>query len=77
MQPVHGLLESGHRRDQVCLNSLLPSRNVLIKTRCPERDVVWVKNQPMGRKQAVLKGELRFGSELLVEFVEELSWMLS
>lgn len=58
-------------------DSLLPSRNVLIKMRCPERDAVWVKNQPMGRKQAMLKEELKFGSELLVEFVEELSRMLS
>lgn len=58
-------------------DSLLPSRNALIKMSCPERDLVWVKNQPMGRKQATLKGELKFGSELLVEFVEELSWMLS
>lgn len=74
---MHGLLESGHRRDQVCLNSLLPSRNVLIKMRCPERDLVWVKRQPMDRKQATLKGELKFGSELPVEFVKELSWMLS
>lgn len=58
-------------------DSLLPSRNVLIKMRCPERDLVWVKNQPMDRKQAMLKRELKSGSELLVEFVEELSWMLS
>lgn len=58
-------------------DSLLPSRNVFIKMRSPERDLVWVKNQPMGRKQAMLKGELKFGSELLMEFVEELSWMLS
>lgn len=31
----------------------------------------------MDRKQATLKGELKFGSELPVEFVKELSWMLS
>jgi len=45
--------------------------------RCSERDLVWVKNQPMGRKQAVLKEELKFGSKFLVEFIEELFWMLS
>lgn len=72
---MHDLLESGE--NQVCLIPLLPSRNVLIKMRCPGRDLVWGKNQPMGRKQALLKGVLKFGSQLLVEFVEELSWMLS
>lgn len=70
-------LESGHEGRPGLPDSLLSSKNVLIKMRCPERDLVWVKNQPMCRKPAVLKEELKFGSEFLVEFIKELSWMLS
>lgn len=70
------LPEPGHRGGQLCLTSHCQA-DVLIKMRWPERALVWVKNQPMGRKQAVQKGESKFGIRFPVEFIKKLAWTLS